>query len=49
VPEPPSDLLAEGLLSDFVSAFVSDFEDESDEELLEVFSASRAFLRDSDG
>ena len=38
MPEPPSDLLVEGLLSDFVS----DFEDESDEgllELLEDFSA----------
>jgi hypothetical protein len=39
------DLLSVGLLSDFVS----DFDDESDVLLLEDFSASRAFLRDSDG
>ena len=41
-------LLVSDLASDFVSDFVSVLEDASDE-LLEDFSASRAFLRDSDG
>ena len=53
---PPSDFEPDGfpsvlvsdLVSDLASDFVSVFEDESDE-LLEDFSASRAFLRDSDG
>ena len=41
-------VLVSDLASDLASDFVSVFEDESDE-LLEDFSASRAFLRDSDG
>jgi hypothetical protein len=57
--DPPSDFEPEDfpsvladfpslLVSDLASDFVSVLEDASDE-LLEDFSASRAFLRDSDG